>query len=118
MLLVDDDPLQLSALQRWARDIGFETFLAKSGEEAIALLNRIRPAIVISDFNLPGINGLEVLKHAKTFFPAARVILHTGAAKDPLVENPVPGVQLLPKPSSFAVFFKIFQSVVHRAEAA
>lgn len=59
ILIVDDSMLQrrilASSVQRW----GFEVHQAASGEEAIDLCHQIRPDLVLSDWMMPGMNGLE-----------------------------------------------------------
>ncbi|MCA0945314.1 fused response regulator/phosphatase [Salipiger pacificus] len=59
VLVVDDSPLQLkilsSMLQRW----GLEVFQAQSGAEALLLCDEMRPDAVLSDWMMPGMDGLE-----------------------------------------------------------
>lgn len=59
VLVVDDSLVQrkilTSTLKRW----GFEVFDAASGEEALAVASKIQPDLVLSDWMMPGMNGLE-----------------------------------------------------------
>ncbi|WP_353473489.1 fused response regulator/phosphatase [Salipiger sp. H15] len=59
VLVVDDSPLQLkilsSMLQRW----GLEVFQAQGGAEALRLCAEMRPDAVLSDWMMPGMDGLE-----------------------------------------------------------
>jgi len=44
-------------------EVGFTTDLAESGEEAIEKINAIRPDILLLDYKLPSMSGLDVLEH-------------------------------------------------------
>ena len=44
---------------------GHEVTLVASGEDALAFLARRRPALVVLDVSLPGISGLDVLRHIR-----------------------------------------------------
>lgn len=59
VLIVDDSRLQrkilCSSVKRW----GFDVFEAGSGEEALEVARDIAPDIVLSDWMMPGMNGLE-----------------------------------------------------------
>lgn len=48
---------------------------ASDGEEAIKLVEIHQPNYVILDLHMPKVNGLDVLKHIKEYFPATRVII-------------------------------------------
>jgi two-component system invasion response regulator UvrY len=45
-----------------------------SGEEAIELDRKLRPNVVIRDITLPGIKGIEVRQHIRTFSPGSRIL--------------------------------------------
>jgi two-component system, OmpR family, response regulator ResD len=60
VLVVDDEPIVRDVVTRYLRRDGFETVEADSGEEAKALLEASRPALVVLDVMLPGISGLEL----------------------------------------------------------
>ncbi len=60
LLLVDDEPALLVALKQLARSLGHEPVLARSGAEAIELLEGVDT--VVTDYAMPGMNGLELLE--------------------------------------------------------
>ena len=65
LLVVDDDP-ELRPLVGFAlRQASYLVVEATSGEEALALLEREQPDLMILDVNLPGIDGFEVLRRAR-----------------------------------------------------
>lgn len=58
---------------------GYSIFTAQSGEEGLLLFDRVYPHLVVSDFNLPGMNGFELLQRIMVRRPDAPVILLTGS---------------------------------------
>ena len=65
ILLVDDEAHILELLKYTMENEGFSTLQAETGEQALKLLGRERVDAVILDLMLPGIDGLEVLKHIR-----------------------------------------------------
>ncbi len=65
VLVVDDERDLLSLLEFNLRAAGFETIVATTGEQAISLLRRRVPDLVLLDLMLPDIAGTEVCRHVK-----------------------------------------------------
>ncbi|MCR8549563.1 fused response regulator/phosphatase [Salipiger sp. P9] len=59
VLVVDDSPVQLKILTALLRRWGVEVWQAESGEEALALCKEVVPDAVLSDWMMPGMDGLE-----------------------------------------------------------
>lgn len=81
ILLVDDEPLVVQSLAREMRlaHIG-EVVTALSGEEAIQVLENQDFDLVVTDLNMPGKDGFQVLKAAKARSPRIIVLILTGYA--------------------------------------
>jgi two-component system chemotaxis response regulator CheY len=80
ILVVDDDPLALRATARVLRD--HDVITAESFEQALAELQSARFDVVVSDFDMPDVDGAELLAHVSRFFRGAYRILVTGTEPD------------------------------------
>lgn len=60
ILAVDDDPLVLEMIQLHLWD--YDVRVARGGDEALAILGFARPALILLDVNMPGLDGIETLK--------------------------------------------------------
>jgi CheY-like chemotaxis protein len=78
VLVVDDEPVVLTVLREALRRGGYRVTTAASAEEAIALFDRQSFDLVLTDKNLPGASGLEVLRAARKLQPPPAVVLITG----------------------------------------
>ncbi|MBI1381819.1 MAG: diguanylate cyclase [Planctomycetaceae bacterium] len=59
ILAVDDDPFSLKLITRLLRDAGHEVQAARNGREALAATLKFRPQIVVTDWSMPDIDGLD-----------------------------------------------------------
>jgi DNA-binding NtrC family response regulator len=80
LLVVDDDPGQRSLLQSFLGGQGFEVVLADSGEAALEQLAAGKFDMMISDVRMPGLSGLETLRHVRSQFASLPVLLVTAYA--------------------------------------
>jgi response regulator RpfG family c-di-GMP phosphodiesterase len=80
ILLVDDEPLVLMALHR-ALSMEFHIEMAVGPDEAMQALENKGPfAVLVSDFKMPGMNGVQFLAHAGKCYPETVRIMLTGQA--------------------------------------
>jgi len=77
ILIVDDDDLVRMAISENLKDEGFITVGAASGREAIDIYRKERPASVILDLKMPGMDGMETLKEMKRIDQGIPVIINT-----------------------------------------
>ena len=80
VVVVDDEEDNLDAF-RFAFRKSFRLHYAKSGAEALELLLRIEPAVVVADQRMPGMSGIELLRAVKARFPDCHAILLTAYAE-------------------------------------
>jgi len=75
ILLVDDEESIHLLYREELEEEGYEVHSALSGEEALEKLHIIIPDLVILDINMPGMNGIDVLRRMKEIKQAMPVIL-------------------------------------------
>ena len=68
ILVVDDEPQIRRVLRAALSGNGYEVALAKDGQEAIEMVVRERPDLILLDVNMPGMNGLEVCSKIRLSF--------------------------------------------------
>jgi CheY-like chemotaxis protein len=78
VLVVDDEVVVLTVLREILRRGGYRVTTAASAEEAIDLMHKRHFDLVLTDKNLPGASGLEVLRVARTLDPQPAVVMITG----------------------------------------
>ena len=78
VLVVDDEYSIAFSLGKILEHAGYETEWALNGEKAIEIAKRFRPDFLLTDFAMPGIDGLELAVEINKLLPACRVILLSG----------------------------------------
>ncbi|MBI2174538.1 MAG: sigma-54-dependent Fis family transcriptional regulator [Candidatus Omnitrophica bacterium] len=78
ILVVDDDPLIRGSLYEMLRARHYEVEMASDGAEAMGQLERRPFHLVIADWKMPQVDGMNLLGHIKNRYPQVSVILITG----------------------------------------
>jgi DNA-binding NtrC family response regulator len=86
VLLVDDEREFAATLAERLNLRGIQAQVVNCGADALQTIAHDTPQIVILDLMMPGMNGLDVLKHIKSDYPDVQVIVLTGmgSSKDGL----------------------------------
>ena len=98
ILLVDDEVNILKSLSRLLRRRGFEVRTTTSPLEALELLRAAPSDVVIADFKMPEMTGMELLGEIGRLYSNVRRILLTGYANLEGQWPGTPGVQVFAKP--------------------
>jgi len=79
IVIVDDSPIIRARLITMLDDLENIQIVgqAKSGEEAIEVVSRLRPDALILDIRMPGLNGVDVLEQVKKSHPQMLIIMMT-----------------------------------------
>jgi signal transduction histidine kinase/DNA-binding response OmpR family regulator len=80
VLIVDDEPSVVEVFQEFLASQGYALSIAGNGEEAVRMLPELKPEMILTDLNLPGLSGLEVMRAAKRVDPEVCVVVVTGYA--------------------------------------
>ncbi len=83
ILVVDDEAIMRESLRDWLRDVGHQVVTAENGPQALEIIEKEKPGIVIADLVMPGMDGIELLKKAKEISPGIEVIIITAYGSIP-----------------------------------
>lgn len=78
ILVVDDEQVMLSLLEKILSQDGYSVLLAANGRKALAVIEKQHVDIVISDVNMPELDGFGLLKIVKNEYPEISMIMMTG----------------------------------------
>jgi PAS domain S-box-containing protein len=79
VLVVDDEQDVMDLAAALFRNIGYEVYTANNAESAMEILHRNTDiSVLFSDIMMPGMNGLELAKQARSFRPGLKVLLASG----------------------------------------
>lgn len=92
---MDDDPRSRSAVARLLAEEGYEATAAADGEEASALLASWRPDLVVTDLDMPRLDGRALLRRVRNLRPGTPVLV-LSARSDAEIGAPTDG--FFPKP--------------------
>ncbi|AVV55633.1 response regulator receiver protein [Paenibacillus vortex V453] len=77
VLIVDDqNGIRILLVEVFSSE-GYETFQAANGKAALEIVKLHTPDLVLLDMKIPGMDGLEILKHIKQMNPDIKVIMMT-----------------------------------------
>ena len=65
ILIVEDNPKNLKLVRDSLQVKGYQTIETETGEEGVRLARERRPALILMDIQLPGINGVEALRQLR-----------------------------------------------------
>ncbi|WP_149203040.1 response regulator [Actinotalea subterranea] len=119
VLVVDDEPGIRRVLTGYLEAAGFEVTEASTGEEAVSLVRRALPDVVLLDVMLPDVDGIEVLRRLRTF-SQVYVLLVTARAEetDTLVGLAVGADDYVTKPFSPREVVARVRAVLRRGRAS
>ena len=97
ILLVDDEDLVRSGTAEMLSDLGYSVLEANSGAEALRLLRSGEPVdLMITDYLMPGMNGVQLIEQARPLAPSMQLLLITGYST--IAEGPGAAISRLAKP--------------------
>jgi CheY-like chemotaxis protein len=78
ILLVDDNRQGLIARKSLLEELGYKISTATNGDEALELFSQQNFDVVVTDFKMPRMDGIELIKRIRGMHAAARIILLSG----------------------------------------
>jgi DNA-binding NtrC family response regulator len=77
ILVIDDEPMQITSIKSFLQRRNYTVFTANSGPEGLAIVREGHVDLIISDFRMPEMNGLGVIREVKKINPEILVVLMT-----------------------------------------
>jgi two-component system response regulator (stage 0 sporulation protein F) len=77
VLIVDDQNGIRVLLMEVFSNEGYDTYQASNGKLALEIVQSVSPDLVLLDMKIPGMDGLDILKHIKSIDPSIKVIMMT-----------------------------------------
>jgi two-component system nitrogen regulation response regulator NtrX len=124
ILIVDDEPAVREVLVGYFEHQygprGFTVETATDGAQALAAVRRRRPALILLDIEMPGVDGVETLRGVRAIDPAIPVIMVTGNASTRVAGEVIKdgAYSYLPKPFKFQYLDHIVATVLGPAAAS
>ena len=91
ILVVDDSPTQLRQLQLMLEHDGYQVRTAVDGKDAMAKIQAEPPMLVVTDLQMPEMNGLELVAAAQESMPSLPVILTTSQGSEDIAAQALAG---------------------------
>jgi two-component system, chemotaxis family, protein-glutamate methylesterase/glutaminase len=84
VLLVEDSPVAMEVLQRLFKGSPDVEIVgtARNGQEALAMIPRLNPTVICTDFHMEPIDGLELIKQVMANFPRPVLVLSNSVKSD------------------------------------
>ena len=116
ILVVDDDDTIRIVLSEMLSSIGFDVITANSGENGLSIFFKNNIDFVLSDFQMPGMNGLAFAGRIKESSPLTPVVLMTGAGKGVVFsENHTAVDEVIDKPFTFTALVDTIRNWLGKA---
>jgi CheY-like chemotaxis protein len=109
LLLVDDKPSIRASISHLFAETGYSVRSARDGFPAVRELRVEIRDILISDLNMPGMSGFELLRVVRRLFPEIQLIAMSGAFRGDEVPSGVAADAFYQKGSSTAALFRIIE---------
>ena len=111
LLVVDDKQLIRTSLSLELTEMGYSVRSAQDGFSALYELREEIPDILLSDLNMPGMSGFELLRVVRRRFPTIQVIAMSGAFSGDEVPSGVAADAFYQKGSSMGTLLRIIESL-------
>ena len=82
VLLVDDEEEFVKTLAERIKMRELKSDVALDGEQALKMMDKDLPDVMVLDLKMPGIDGMEVLRRTKEAYPGVQIIMLTGHGSD------------------------------------
>jgi len=122
ILIVDDEPINLDLLEAELTRADFEVERARDGAQALAIVRRSRPLVIVTDILMPHMDGYQLCREIKSDPDLATipVIFYSGTYTDPEDQDfaiEIGAVRFVSKPADPRVFMDVLYDVLAQQDA-
>jgi DNA-binding NtrC family response regulator len=111
LLIVDDEPSIRESLSQVLTEIGYRVRSAEDGSSALREILNEAPELLLSDLNMPGISGSELLSEVRRRFPAIRTIAMSGSFRGDEAPSGVAADGFYQKGSSVVALLRMMETM-------
>jgi CheY-like chemotaxis protein len=114
IFVVDDEPMLLELAATILQPLGFDVRTFHDPKQALAEYPAARPAVVVTDYAMPGMNGLDLVRECKRVNPRQKSILLSGTVDENIYANEqAKPDRFLPKPYQIRDFIESIQALMN-----
>ena len=112
ILVVDDNDVCRIVVSKMLSRLGYEVSSADSGENGLSIFLKRKFDIVLSDYEMPGMDGVALACSVKKSSPRTRVVIMTGAGKETVFSRKSTAVdKVISKPFTLAEIDETIQNL-------
>jgi CheY-like chemotaxis protein len=119
ILVVDDNAVFRMVISKMLSRLGYEVSSADSGENGLRIFLKNKFDIVLSDYEMPGMDGVALACSVKKSSPRTRVVIMTGAGRENVLSrNTIAVDEVISKPFTLAEIDETIQNLSGKALCA
>jgi len=119
ILVVDDNEFLRIAVSKMLSRLGYEVLSADSGENGLSIFLKNKFDVVLSDYEMPGMDGVAFACSIKKNSPRTRVVIMTGAGRETVLARKTTAVdEVISKPFTLAQIDETIQNLSGKALCA
>ena len=116
ILVVDDNKFLRIAVSKMLSRLGYEVLSADSGENGLSIFLKNKFDVVLSDYEMPGMDGVAFACSVKKSSPRTQVVIMTGAGRETVLARKTTAVdEVISKPFTLAEIDEMIQSLSGKA---
>ena len=116
ILVVDDNKFLRIAVSKMLSRLGYEVLSADSGENGLSIFLKNKFDVVLSDYEMPGMDGVAFACSVKKSSPRTQVVIMTGAGRETVLARKTTAVdEVISKPFTLAEIDEMIQGLSGKA---